>query len=102
MPHPDSPADRAAATRAGRGAPGGWAASVDELEVGLAGVAAPVRAVDGAVVAAVSVSGPTARIIDRGVAALGELLVAELRRLSAQLGAHAGVSPSPDRAKPRR
>ncbi len=79
----------------------GWAASVDELEVGLAGVAAPVRAADGAVVAAVSVSGPTARIVDRGVAALGEQLVAELRRLSAQLGAHAGVSPRPDRAKPR-
>ena len=80
----------------------GWAASIDELEVGLAAVAAPIRAVDGAVVAAVSVSGPTARINDRGITALGELLVAELRGLSAQLGAHAGVSPSPDRAKPRR
>ena len=34
---------------------------------------------DGAVLAAVSVSGPTARIADRGVGALGELLLAELR-----------------------
>ena len=31
----------------------GWAASLDELEVGLAAVAAPVRAVDGTVVAAI-------------------------------------------------
>ena len=39
----------------------GWAASLDELELGLAAVGAPVRAVDGTVVAAVSVSGPTTR-----------------------------------------
>ena len=64
----------------------GWAASVDELEVGLAGVAAPVRSVDGVVLAAVSVSGPTARIAHRGVGALGELLLAELQDLSKQLG----------------
>jgi DNA-binding IclR family transcriptional regulator len=68
----------------------GWAASIDELEVGLAGVAAPVCAVDGAVVAAVSVSGPTTRIADRGVTALGEVLLAEIRDLSAQLGNRAG------------
>jgi len=64
----------------------GWAASLDELEVGLSAVAAPVRAVDGAVVAAIAVSGPTARINDRGITALGELLVAQTRRLSTQLG----------------
>jgi DNA-binding IclR family transcriptional regulator len=59
----------------------GWAASIDELEVGLAGVAAPVHARDRAVVAAVAVSGPTARIAERGVAALGELLLTEVRGL---------------------
>jgi DNA-binding IclR family transcriptional regulator len=64
----------------------GWAASIDELEVGLAAVAAPIRAVDNAVVAAVSVSGPTARINDRGITALGEVLLVELRGLSTQLG----------------
>ena len=64
----------------------GWAASIDELEVGLAAVAAPIQAVDGAVVAAVSVSGPTARINDRGITALGETLVVELRGLATQLG----------------
>ena len=61
---------------------------------GLAAVAAPVRAVDGAVVAAISVSGPTARINDRGITALGDLLVAETRGLSAQLGHHPGKEGS--------
>ena len=64
----------------------GWAASLDELEIGLAAVAAPLRAANGTVVAAIAVSGPTARINDRGITALGDLLVAESRRLSANLG----------------
>jgi DNA-binding IclR family transcriptional regulator len=64
----------------------GWAASLDELELGLTAVGAPVRTVDGTVVAAVSVSGPTNRINDYGITQLGDLLVAELRGLSALLG----------------
>jgi IclR family transcriptional regulator, acetate operon repressor len=64
----------------------GWAASLDELELGLAAVAAPVRAVDGAVVAAASISGPTGRINDYGITKIGDLLVGELRGLSALLG----------------
>ena len=66
----------------------GWAVSLDELEIGLAAVAAPLRAANGTVVAAIAVSGPTARINDRGITALGDLLVAEARRLSAHLGHH--------------
>ncbi|HVL86080.1 MAG TPA: IclR family transcriptional regulator [Pseudonocardia sp.] len=66
----------------------GWAVSLDELEVGLGAVAAPVRAVDGAVVAAISVSGPTARVNDHGITTLGDLLVAEIRGLAALLGHH--------------
>jgi IclR family acetate operon transcriptional repressor len=66
----------------------GWAVSLDELEVGLGAVAGPVHGVDGAVVAAVSVSGPTTRINDHGITRLGDLLVTELRGLSAQLGHH--------------
>jgi DNA-binding IclR family transcriptional regulator len=66
----------------------GWAVSLDELEIGLAAVAAPLRAVDGTVVAAIAVSGPTARINDRGITALGDLLVTEARKLSANLGHH--------------
>ncbi len=68
----------------------GWAASLDELELGLAAVGAPVRTVDGAVVAAVSVSGPTSRINDYGITQLGDLLVAELRGLSTLLGHQPG------------
>jgi len=64
----------------------GWAASLDELELGLTAVGAPVRTVDGTVVAAVSVSGPTNRINEYGITKLGDLLVAELRGLSALLG----------------
>ena len=66
----------------------GWAASLDELELGLTAVGAPVRAVDGTVVAAVSISGPTSRINDYGITRLGDLLVSELRPLSALLGHH--------------
>ncbi len=66
----------------------GWAGSLDELELGLTAVSAPVRTVDGAVVAAVSISGPTNRINEYGITRLGDLLVAELRGLSALLGHH--------------
>ena len=41
--------------------PGPWVASVAEREAGVASVSAPVRAADGRVVAAVSVSGPLER-----------------------------------------
>ena len=40
----------------------GYASTHDEYEIGLAAVAAPIRDADGAVVAAVSVSGPTFRL----------------------------------------
>lgn len=40
----------------------GWAATFEELEVGLNAVAAPIRSCEGAVIAAVSVSGPSYRL----------------------------------------
>ncbi len=64
----------------------GFAATVDELEVGLTAVAVPVRGHDGQVTAALGVSGPTARLADRAdqVARLlvdqGEALSTLLRR----------------------
>jgi IclR family acetate operon transcriptional repressor len=64
----------------------GWAASLDELELGLTAVGAPVRTVDGTVIAAVSVSGPTNRTTASGHPPLGDLGGAELRGLSALLG----------------
>jgi DNA-binding IclR family transcriptional regulator len=43
----------------------GWASTVDELEIGLTGVAAPVRGVEGDVVAALGISGPSQRLEER-------------------------------------
>ncbi len=43
----------------------GWAGTVDELEIGLSGIAAPVRGSNGDVVAALGISGPTPRLGER-------------------------------------
>jgi DNA-binding IclR family transcriptional regulator len=43
----------------------GYASMVDELEIGLTGVAAPVRGVEGDVVAALGISGPSQRLEER-------------------------------------
>jgi DNA-binding IclR family transcriptional regulator len=43
----------------------GYASTVDELEIGLTGVAAPVRGVEGDVVAALGISGPSQRLEER-------------------------------------
>jgi IclR family acetate operon transcriptional repressor len=62
----------------------GFAVTHDELEIGLAGVAAPVFGPDGMVVATVGVSGPTARLEDR-VDHVGRLLMDQTEALSALL-----------------
>jgi DNA-binding IclR family transcriptional regulator len=59
----------------------GYAATIDELELGLTAVAAPVRGREGDVVAALGVSGPTARLADR-VEEVGRLLVEQADALS--------------------
>ena len=64
----------------------GYATTVDELEPGLWAVAAPVVGADGVVAAAVSVSGPTTRLREGLLAELGDLVVDEVRSLSARLG----------------
>lgn len=66
----------------------GYAVTLDELETGLTGVAAPVPARDG-VVCAIGVSGPTARLADR-LATLGPLLVEQADTLTTLLGRPAG------------
>ena len=60
--------------------------TAEELEPGLWAVASAVRDASGAVVAALSVSGPTVRLRRGLLARLGRLLVTEGRSLSAQLG----------------
>lgn len=54
----------------------GWEQSVGEREAGAASVSAPVRAADGAIVAALSVSGPVERLSRQPGRRFGEAVVA--------------------------
>ena len=63
----------------------GYAATVDELELGLTGVAVPVRDRDGTVIAALGISGPTARLAEQ-LAPTAALLTSQSERLTALLG----------------
>lgn len=67
----------------------GYALAVDELEVGLTAVAAPVRDAHGEVVASLSVSGPTFRIESDRIAEVLPLLIEAATTVSARLGAAA-------------
>ncbi|MEV4177622.1 IclR family transcriptional regulator [Nonomuraea sp. NPDC049709] len=64
----------------------GWAATVEELEVGLNAVAAPIRGADGSVVAAVSASGPSYRLTPDRLPEVGELLAEGAREISQRIG----------------
>jgi IclR family transcriptional regulator, acetate operon repressor len=63
----------------------GIAAAVDELEVGLTALAAPVRGAEDDVVAALTISGPTLRLGPEQLAALGPELTREAHALSERL-----------------
>jgi DNA-binding IclR family transcriptional regulator len=63
----------------------GYATIVDELEMGLAAVAAPIRDADGQVVAALSVAGPTARLGPSRLAVVGRLAVEQADAVSKEL-----------------
>jgi DNA-binding IclR family transcriptional regulator len=62
----------------------GWALTVDELEVGLSGIAVPVHGPRGRIVAALGVSGPTPRLEDR-LDELGKHLSSHAAQLSTLL-----------------
>ena len=64
----------------------GFATIVDELELGLAAVAAPVRDADGAAVAALSIAGPTARLSEARLGLLGRVAIEQAHTVSTQLG----------------
>ncbi|MBV9940888.1 MAG: IclR family transcriptional regulator [Solirubrobacterales bacterium] len=64
----------------------GFAASIDELEVGLSAMAAPVRGARGEVIAALSISGPSLRMPPARVRELQPILTSEARTLSRRLG----------------
>jgi DNA-binding IclR family transcriptional regulator len=64
----------------------GYAVTDEELELGLAAVAAPVRRREGAVVAAISVSGPSTRFSQQRFNDVAAQCIAETNALSALLG----------------
>ncbi|WP_432510501.1 IclR family transcriptional regulator [Kineococcus sp. SYSU DK001] len=68
----------------------GWALEVDELEVGVAGIAAPVRDLGGLVVGALGIEGRTERIVDgRGRPRAG--LVPAVRQAARAISRELGV-----------
>ena len=64
----------------------GYATAKDELELGLSAIAAPVRGADGAVVAALSISAPTARLPAERIEQLVPTLLEQAVELSRRLG----------------
>jgi IclR family transcriptional regulator, acetate operon repressor len=64
----------------------GYATSVDELEHGLSALAAPVFGPSGDAIAALSISGPTARVTSDRIATLAPLLIDEATQLAQRLG----------------
>ena len=64
----------------------GYAVAVDELEVGLTAVAAPIRNAHGDVIASMSVSGPTFRLDEERLPSVIDLLVAAAGEVSHRLG----------------
>ena len=64
----------------------GFATSIDELEVGLSAMAAPVRGARGEVIAALSISGPTLRMPPARIDELHPILTSEALALSRRLG----------------
>jgi IclR family transcriptional regulator, acetate operon repressor len=64
----------------------GYARTIDEQEIGLAAVAAPIRAMDGRVIAALVVSGPTFRITDEKVPKIAERLLSAAAEISERNG----------------
>ncbi|MGI6870513.1 IclR family transcriptional regulator [Amycolatopsis sp. 3B14] len=64
----------------------GWACTVEELEVGLNAVAAPIRAANGDVIAALSVSGPAYRMEPSSYPDIAEKIVAGAEEISFRVG----------------
>ena len=67
----------------------GYATAIDELEVGLAGLAAPVIGAGGRAIAALAISGPTLRLGAEQIQDLYPQLITEARALGHDMGATA-------------
>lgn len=68
----------------------GYAFTLEELELGLNAVAAPVRDTDGVVVAVVSLSGPSYRVTSQRLPELGELVRQTADAISRRVGYRTG------------
>ncbi|GAA1623480.1 IclR family transcriptional regulator [Actinoplanes couchii] len=64
----------------------GWASTAEEFEVGLNAVAAPIRGADGAVIAALSVSGPAYRLIRASFPEVAKRVMAAADEVSERMG----------------
>ncbi|MBB6172700.1 DNA-binding IclR family transcriptional regulator [Nocardiopsis mwathae] len=64
----------------------GYATAVEELEVGLNAVAAPIRGLTGEVIAAVSASGPSYRMEESLLDSIGETVLKAAEEISARMG----------------
>ena len=64
----------------------GYATNIDELEIGLNAVGAPIRDTSGREIAAISTGGPSARIPKDRLNAMGEIVVTVANRISKDLG----------------
>jgi IclR family transcriptional regulator, acetate operon repressor len=64
----------------------GYATAIDEIEVGLSAVAAPVHGASGVCVAALSISGPSFRLGASRLDQMGALLIEQAAVLSTRLG----------------
>lgn len=64
----------------------GFAYTMEEHEIGLAAIAAPIRSIDGSVVAAVSVSGPTFRVNEDTIPEMAPHVLAAADEISQRNG----------------
>jgi IclR family transcriptional regulator, acetate operon repressor len=64
----------------------GFAATVEEHQLGLAAVAAPIRSIDGGVVAALTVSGPTFRVNEETIPGLAARVLTAADEISRRSG----------------
>lgn len=74
----------------------GYGYIVEELEVGMTAVAAPIYSAEGLVIASVAVSGPTFRLPDREIPATAKLVKAAAEEISRQIGFYDGARGTGD------
>lgn len=64
----------------------GWACTAEEYEIGLNAIAAPVRGVDGSVVAALSISGPAYRLATESFPTIASRVIEAADEVSGRMG----------------